>query len=233
VKGVAKPECYKRAEQALAQVALAEYGQRKPGELSGGQRQRVALARALVNKPRVLLLDEPLGALDLKLREQMQHELKNLHKQLGITFIYVTHDQTEALSMSDRVAVFNKGRIEQVDSPRNLYMQPKTSFVADFVGTSNVINSELAMQITGSNQPFSIRPEHIEIYNKQAKVIKAGGEVTDIQYQGASSKIAVMVAKQLLSLVLSNAEHDESKLPKIGEKITLCWPQSRMVMLDV
>ena len=231
VKGVAKNECISRAEDALNMVALGEYGQRKPSELSGGQRQRVALARALVNKPRVLLLDEPLGALDLKLREQMQQELKILHKQLGITFIYVTHDQTEALSMSDRVAVFNKGRIEQCDTPRNLYMQPKTSFVADFVGTSNVINSELALQITGKNQPFSIRPEHIEIYNKQAKVIKASGEVADILYQGASSKIVVTVAKQLLSLVLSNAEHEQAKLPKIGDKITLCWPQSRMVML--
>jgi putative spermidine/putrescine transport system ATP-binding protein len=232
VKGIAKPECYKRAEQALAQVALAEYGQRKPGELSGGQRQRVALARALVNKPRVLLLDEPLGALDLKLREQMQHELKNLHKQLGITFIYVTHDQTEALSMSDCVAVFNRGRIEQVDSPRNLYMQPKTSFVADFVGTSNIISGELAQQITGSNQPFSIRPEHISIDSKQASMMKITGDVVDIQYHGATSKIEVSARGQLLSAVLSNTDHDESQLPKIGQKLILAWPQSRMVMLD-
>ena len=237
VKGVAKNECIARAEAALNMVALGEYGQRKPSELSGGQRQRVALARALVNKPRVLLLDEPLGALDLKLREQMQHELKNLHKQLGITFIYVTHDQTEALSMSDRVAVFNHGRIEQVDNPRNLYTQPKTSFVADFVGTSNVINSQLALQITGKNQPFSIRPEHIEIHNNQAKVIKVNGEVTNIQYQGASSKIEVNIGLQALSqaisVVLSNTENTEAQIPKIGEKLTLCWPQSRMVMLEI
>ena len=191
VKGVAKNECISRAQDALNLVALAEYGQRKPGELSGGQRQRVALARALVNKPRVLLLDEPLGALDLKLREQMQSELKTLHKKLGITFIYVTHDQGEALSMSDRVAVFNRGKIEQVDSPRNLYMQPKTSFVADFVGTSNIIKSDLAQQITGNNQPFSIRPEHIEIFSKQKKVLKVDGEVADVQYHGATSKIEV------------------------------------------
>jgi putative spermidine/putrescine transport system ATP-binding protein len=231
VKGVAKTESYQRAEQALSQVALGEYGKRKPGELSGGQRQRVALARALVNKPRVLLLDEPLGALDLKLREQMQTELKTLHKQLGITFIYVTHDQGEALSMSDRVAVFNRGRIEQVDSPRNLYTQPKTSFVADFVGTSNIINSELAQQITGYNQPFSIRPEHIEIFEKQAKMLKISGEVADIQYHGASSKIEVISDGQRISMVLSNAEHAEAELPKIGQTITLCWPQNRMVML--
>ena len=232
VKGTAKHECISRAEAALNMVALADYGKRKPGELSGGQRQRVALARALVNKPRVLLLDEPLGALDLKLREQMQLELKTLHKQLGITFIYVTHDQTEALSMSDRVAVFNKGRIEQVDSPCNLYMQPKTSFVADFVGTSNVINRELALQITGRNQSFSIRPEHISIDSKQANGMKISGEVADIQYHGATSKIEVKVGNQLISTVLSNTEHSEMQLPKIGEKLTLSWPQSNMVMLE-
>jgi putative spermidine/putrescine transport system ATP-binding protein len=235
VKGVAKPECYKRAQQALEQVALGEYGQRKPGELSGGQRQRVALARALVNKPRVLLLDEPLGALDLKLREQMQHELKNLHKQLGITFIYVTHDQTEALSMSDRVAVFNKGRIEQVDSPRNLYMQPKTNFVADFVGTSNVINSELALQITGSNQPFSIRPEHIFFDNdaKQADTFAVNGTVTDVQYQGANSKITFDAGQQKIAFVVSSADFNEAELPKIGNTLVARWLKSNMVMLDI
>jgi putative spermidine/putrescine transport system ATP-binding protein len=237
VKGVAKTECHKLAEQALEQVALAKYGGRKPGELSGGQRQRVALARALVNKPRVLLLDEPLGALDLKLREQMQLELKTLHKKLGITFIYVTHDQSEALSMSDRVAVFNHGKIEQLDTPRNLYMQPKTSFVADFVGTSNVINSVLAHQLTGKNQPFSIRPEHInldinQLNNKQNDIIKVAGEVVDIQYHGATSKIEVSVGSQLLFIVLSNTELSEAELPKISQKLNLCWSQSRMVMLE-
>lgn len=237
VKGVAKTECYKLAEQALDQVALAEYGRRKPGELSGGQRQRVALARALVNKPRVLLLDEPLGALDLKLREQMQLELKTLHKKLGITFIYVTHDQGEALSMSDRVAVFNRGKIEQVDTPRNLYMHPKTSFVADFVGTSNVISGALAQQLTGKNQPFSIRPEHInldthQLNNKQNDMIKITGEVVDIQYHGATSKIEVNVGSQLLFMVLSNTELSEAELPKLSQKLNLCWSQSRMVILE-
>lgn len=232
VKGIAKPESYQHAKHALAQVALAEYGGRRPSELSGGQRQRVALARALVNEPRVLLLDEPLGALDLKLREQMQLELKTLHKKLGITFIYVTHDQGEALSMSDRVAVFNRGRIEQVDSPRNLYTHPKTSFVADFVGTSNVVSGDLAQQITGNSQAFSIRPEHIGINTGQADILKVNGEVADIQYHGATSKIEVAVDGQLLSMVLSNTEVSEAQLPKIGQKITLCWPRSRMVMLE-
>ena len=233
VKGVAKNECISRAEDALNLVALAEYGKRKPGELSGGQRQRVALARALVNKPRVLLLDEPLGALDLKLREQMQHELKTLHKQLGITFIYVTHDQTEALSMSDRVAVFNKGRIEQVDSPRNLYTQPKTSFVADFVGTSNVIKSDLAQQITGNNQPFSIRPEHIVFDNgaKDTNNFAVNGTVIDVQYQGANSKISLNLGQQTIALVLSNTEYSGAELPKVGNRLDVHWLKSNMVML--
>ena len=234
VKGVAKNECISCADAALNLVALGEYGKRKPGELSGGQRQRVALARALVNKPRVLLLDEPLGALDLKLREQMQHELKILHKQLGITFIYVTHDQTEALSMSDRVAVFNKGKIEQVDSPRNLYMQPKTSFVADFVGTSNVINSELAQQITNNNQPFSIRPEHIFFDNdaKQPNTFALNGTVVDVQYQGANSKISISAGQQKIALVVSSADYNQAELPKIGENLIVRWLKSNMVMLQ-
>lgn len=235
VKGIAKSECYQRAEQALELVALADYGKRKPSELSGGQRQRVALARALVNQPRVLLLDEPLGALDLKLREQMQMELKTLHKKLGITFIYVTHDQGEALSMSDRVAVFNRGKIEQIDHPRKLYTQPRTSFVADFVGTANVVSGELAQQISGSSQPFSIRPEHIIIESdiSQNYAMKVAGRVVDIQYHGATSKIEVDIGKQTLAMVISNTEHAEAQLPEISQSVTLCWPQSRMVMLEV
>ena len=233
VKGVAKNEYISRAEDALNLVALAEYGLRKPSELSGGQRQRVALARALVNKPRVLLLDEPLGALDLKLREQMQHELKTLHKQLGITFIYVTHDQTEALSMSDRVAVFNKGKIEQCETPRKLYTQPKTSFVADFVGTSNVINSELAQQITGNNQPFSIRPEHIVFDNgeKDSNTFSVNCTIVDVQFQGANSKISLNLGQQTIALVLSNTEYNEAELPKVGNRLNVLWHKSNMVML--
>lgn len=229
VKSVADAECIKRAEDALALVALAEYGQRKPSELSGGQRQRVALARALVNRPRVLLLDEPLGALDLKLREKMQMELKTLHKKLGITFIYVTHDQGEALAMSDRVAVFNRGKIEQVDTPQNLYTQPKTSFVADFVGTANVISGELAQRISGDSQPFSIRPEHITL---EAGEMKVEGVVADIQYHGATSKIEVDVGGQTLAMVISNTEQAGAQLPEIGKSLSLCWSKAHMVMLE-
>lgn len=161
VKGVDKKQRHAMAQEALEKVALGFVQQRKPSQLSGGQRQRVAIARALVNEPRVLLLDEPLGALDLKLREQMQLELKKLQQSLGITFIFVTHDQGEALSMSDRVAVFNNGRIEQVDSPRDLYMRPRTPFVAGFVGTSNVFDALMADKLCGMTGSFALRPEHI------------------------------------------------------------------------
>ena len=144
VKGVDKRTRLAKADALLSLVKLESYGGRKPGELSGGQRQRVALARALVNEPKVLLLDEPLGALDLKLREAMQDELKALQRRLGITFVFVTHDQGEALSMADTVAVFNEGRIAQIGTPAEIYDRPRTRFVADFVGSSNVLSPELA-----------------------------------------------------------------------------------------
>src|SRR5690348_4826975 len=158
-----KADRERAAEKMLDMVALAGLGGRRPSQLSGGQRQRVALARALVNQPSVLLLDEPLGALDLKLREQMQVELKAIQRKIGITFIYVTHDQGEALSMSDRVAVFNNGQIEQLASPTELYEQPKTAFVAGFVGISNMVGGALAGRLTGSPDPVSVRPEKIHL----------------------------------------------------------------------
>ena len=144
-------------------MKLSALGGRKPNQLSGGQRQRVALARALVNRPKVLLLDEPLGALDLKLREEMQVELKSIQREVGITFVFVTHDQGEALSMSNRIAVFNNGRIEQADEPRRIYEHPATTFVATFVGTSNVISAAHSRQLLGVDATHSIRPERIRI----------------------------------------------------------------------
>ncbi|BBR55490.1 MULTISPECIES: ABC transporter ATP-binding protein [Pseudomonas] len=232
VKGVAKAERYSRADEALAMVALAGYAERKPAQLSGGQRQRVALARALVNRPRVLLLDEPLGALDLKLREQMQGELKKLQRQLGITFIFVTHDQTEALSMSDRVAVFNRGRIEQVDSPRNLYMKPATTFVAEFVGTSNVIRGELAQQLTAEVSPFSIRPEHIRLAEHAAiaEDIQVSGLLHDIQYQGSATRYEVRLDNGLL-LTVSQANDRWQERPQpwqLGQRVQAHWPRAAM-----
>src|SRR5476651_803274 len=163
VKGIGKTERLNRAEEALGMVALGGYGDRKPVQLSGGQRQRVALARALVNRPRVLLLDEPLGALDLKLREQMQEELKHLQRQLGITFIFVTHDQSEALSMADRVAIFNEGKIVQAGPPSEIYDRPRSRFVADFVGSSNVMSPEFSKSHGGPDAWVSLRPEKIKV----------------------------------------------------------------------
>src|SRR5207344_749798 len=145
-----------RVADALRMVRLDGYEGRRPSQLSGGQRQRVALARALVNRPRVLLLDEPLGALDLKLRQEMQIELKTIQQEIGITFIYVTHDQEEALTMSDRLAVFNKGRIEQVGAPAEVYERPATAFVAGFVGTSNLLKGEVARAIVGEAGTFTV-----------------------------------------------------------------------------
>ncbi|MDX1370206.1 ABC transporter ATP-binding protein [Pseudomonas sp.] len=237
VKGVGKSERYARAEETLALVALGGYGARKPAQLSGGQRQRVALARALVNRPRVLLLDEPLGALDLKLREQMQGELKKLQRQLGITFIFVTHDQTEALSMSDRVAVFNKGRIEQVDSPRNLYMKPATAFVAEFVGTSNVVRGELAKRLTGQALPFSIRPEHIRFADDQAAgsgEVEVCGLLHDIQYQGAATRYEIQLENgQNLSISQANDQWQAgAPVYQTGQPVTARWARAAMIALQ-
>ena len=163
IRRVAKDERKRQAEEMLAMVALAGLGDRRPSQLSGGQRQRVALARALINRPSVLLLDEPLGALDLKLREQMQVELKAIQRDVGITFVFVTHDQVEALTMSDRIAVFNAGRIEQVGTAAEVYENPATEFVAGFVGTSNLLRGEAALKVLGLDGVFSIRPEKIRV----------------------------------------------------------------------
>ncbi len=231
VKGVAKAERYHRAEEALGMVALAGYGTRKPAQLSGGQRQRVALARALVNRPRVLLLDEPLGALDLKLREQMQVELKKLQRQLGITFIFVTHDQGEALSMSDRVAVFNKGRIEQVDTPGNLYRRPATRFVAEFVGTANVLRGDLAHRLLGESRPHSLRPEHVRFGRAGEGELEVSGTLFDVQYMGASSRYEIELDHGArLVAALPNGEREEQR-PKPGDAVTACWARSALVPL--
>ena len=175
--------------EILSTVKLIGYELRKPSELSGGQRQRVALARSLINKPKVLLLDEPLGALDLKLREQMQIELKNLQRQFQITFIYVTHDQQEAMSMSDRIAIFNEGRIEQIDTPKNIYNKPKSAFVADFIGTTSIISKKDALKFFNHPSAFSLRPEFVNIDQDHNCEFKVDAEISDIQYQGSYYKI--------------------------------------------
>ncbi len=234
VKGVGKKERRARAEEALSMVALSEYASRKPAQLSGGQRQRIALARALVNRPKVLLLDEPLGALDLKLREQMQSELKSLQRKLGITFIFVTHDQTEALSMSDRVAVFNKGRIEQMDSPRNLYNQPATAFVAEFVGTANVLAGTLAESLSRPGKSYALRPEYISVNGDDAsKDICLSGTVRDVQYQGANTRYEI----ELEGGAVINASEANSLLggdsaPQAGQQVSVSWHSAAMVELQ-
>ena len=180
----------------LALVALGGLGARRPAALSGGQRQRVALARALINQPEVLLFDEPLGALDLKLRQQMQSELKALQRKVGITFVYVTHDQEEALGMSDRLAVFNLGRIEQIGTPEQIYERPATAFVAGFVGASNIVDAATAERLVGRRQAFSLRPERIRLgldprTGDGTADHGVDGTVISVQYHGASTRIEV------------------------------------------
>ncbi len=195
IKRVPGLEREARVAEMLDLVRLSGMAGRKPSQLSGGQRQRVALARALVNRPRVLLLDEPLGALDLKLRQQMQVELKAIQQRVGITFIYVTHDQDEALTMSDRLAVFNHGRVEQAGTPAEVYEHPATDFVAGFVGVSNVVAGDAATAITGSSQSFTVRPEKIMLQEPDAAVADgwctALGRVTGVVYLGAQTRFRV------------------------------------------
>ena len=195
VKKVPKAERQARVEETLAVVRLGGFEARRPTQLSGGQRQRVALARALVNRPRVLLLDEPLAALDRKLREEMQVELKQIQERVGITFVLVTHDQSEALTMSDRIAVFNDGHVEQVGSPADVYERPATEFVADFVGTSNVLEGAAATAVLGQPTPVMIRPEKIRLVEPGSAVadgeLAAPGEVRDVLYLGADTRYRV------------------------------------------
>jgi putative spermidine/putrescine transport system ATP-binding protein len=238
VRKMGRTERHAAAREALAMVALPDHGTRTPAQLSGGQRQRVALARALINRPRILLLDEPLGALDLKLREQMQVELKVLHRKLGITFVYVTHDQSEALSMSDRIAVFNKGRIEQIATPRELYHRPQTRFVADFVGSSNVFDTALAAQVNGHARAFAVRQENLAVVPTGSSVapgkLHLQGEVLAVQFLGASLRVEVKVGEQTLSALQAESEDSAAVFNGFepGQWVTLQWDRQHMVMLD-
>jgi putative spermidine/putrescine transport system ATP-binding protein len=221
VKGVPRAERRRRAGRALAMVQLAELGHRKPVALSGGQRQRVALARAIVNEPEVLLLDEPLGALDLKLRQEMQIELKRIQQEVGITFVYVTHDQEEALTMSDRLAVFNQGRIEQVGDPVEVYEKPATEFVAGFVGTSNIVVRD--------GRQMMVRPEKI-------RLLAAGepapgdarleeGRIADVAYLGMVTRYTVDLNRggRLVAVRQNVATAAEDALEIVGETVRLVW----------
>jgi putative spermidine/putrescine transport system ATP-binding protein len=225
VKGMARAQRYAKAEEMLALVHLDAYGSRKPGQLSGGQRQRVALARALVNEPKVLLLDEPLGALDLKLREAMQDELKSLQQRLGITFVFVTHDQHEALSMADSLAVFNEGKIAQIGTPAEIYAQPKTRFVADFVGSSNVLPPALTQSLGGPAKWSSLRPETLHIDPAGA----LSGIVTSLRYLGSGHRIALTTQGQDIAAILPSG----TTLPEPGQEIRLGFsPEALHIMVD-
>ena len=229
IKGVSKIERMKRVDEMLDLVRLPGFGYRKPSQLSGGQRQRVALARALINHPKVLLLDEPLGALDLKLRQQMQVELKNIQREVGITFIFVTHDQEEALTMSDRIAVFSEGKIQQVGSPADIYEKPATPFVAGFVGTSNLLSGEVAQRITGSAQMFSIRPEKIHMGFDSARpekdMLTIDGVVRDVIYLGLFTRYLVEIegGSDLVVIEQNLKTTSMDVLSAKGQQVRLQW----------
>ena len=228
LKKVPRAETAARVEQALQMVKLGGFGQRRPGQLSGGQRQRVELARAIIAKPKVLLLDEPLGALDLKLREQMQEELKALQKALGITFIFVTHDQGEALSMADRVAVFSEGRVMQVGTPVEIYSKPKSRFVADFVGSSNVLPPDFVASVGGGRAWASLRPEAIRIAPANGQAGPLVGTVLSRSYTGASTKLGIDLNGARIHALVP-ATHD---LPSEGSRVAVSFERDALHLME-
>ena len=224
VKGMGRTARYAKAEDMLALVHLDSFGARKPAQLSGGQRQRVALARALVNEPRVLLLDEPLGALDLKLREAMQDELKSLQRRLGITFVFVTHDQSEALSMADSLAVFNAGKIAQIGTPAEIYSRPRTRFVADFVGSSNILPPAFTASLGGPSRWASLRPEAL-------RVVETGplsGDVTSLRYLGATTRVTIIAQGQEIAALLPAG----ATVPEPGSRLSLDFDPAALHVMD-
>ena len=237
VRRVPAAERRQRVAEALRMVRLEGYDGRRPGQLSGGQRQRVALARALVNRPRVLLLDEPLGALDLKLREEMQIELKAIQAQVGITFVYVTHDQEEALTMSNRLAVFNSGRIEQVGTPADVYEHPASTFVAGFVGTSNQLSGEAARAVIGRDGIFTVRPEKIRIADRSADTdadeISVDGHIQEVIYIGPDTRYLVdLEVGGTLIVTRQNLETSSMEaLETQGSPVRLIWSRRHVLSL--
>ncbi len=232
VRKVPREERARRSAEALDMVRLHEFGDRKPGQLSGGQRQRVALARALVNRPKVLLLDEPLGALDLKLRQAMQIELKEIQQTVGLTFIYVTHDQEEALTMSDRMAVFSRGRIEQVGTPSEVYERPATGFVAGFVGVSNILEGPAARAITGEEHAFTVRPEKIAMVEPDRPgdpdQCTATGHVQEVVYLGAMTRYVVALdgGGRLVVMQQNLTTSSMEALQVRGKQVRLVWSRT-------
>ena len=226
LRRVGKAERHSQAEAALAMVKLGGYGNRRPGQLSGGQRQRVALARAIVNRPKVLLLDEPLGALDLKLRESMQEELKSLQRSLGITFIFVTHDQGEALSMADRVAVFSDGKVMQVGTPEDIYNRPNSRFVADFVGSSNVLPPDFTAAITGQRAWASLRPEAIRIVTAEGAAMQ--GRVTTRSFMGSTIRLGLDLKGTVIHAVVPAAGNTAD----IGDMVGVAFAPEALYLME-
>ncbi len=229
VRKVPKAERRERAERALQMVQLHGLGARRPAQLSGGQRQRVALARAIVNEPAVLLLDEPLGALDLKLRQEMQVELKAIQRRVGITFIYVTHDQEEAMAMSDRIAVMSNGVIEQIGAPRDIYEHPLTPFVARFIGTSNIFERD--------GRRWSLRPERLTLSPEGVATpgsASATGEVIDVVYLGMTTRVVVRLdTGNDLVVVRTNDEAGEGRAGHaVGQRVVVSWRERDAVAMD-
>jgi putative spermidine/putrescine transport system ATP-binding protein len=229
VRRVPREERTSRVREALRMVRLEGFEKRRPSQLSGGQRQRVALARALINRPRVVLLDEPLGALDLKLREEMQIELKAIQQEVGITFIYVTHDQEEALTMSDRIAVFNEGRIEQIGAPAEVYERPATPFVAGFVGTSNLLRGDVARAVVGQAGTFTVRPEKIRLAKPDAAVgpdeVGAAGRIRQVVYLGPDTRyhVALDAGGELVVTQQNLATSSIDARSAEGRAVRLVW----------
>ena len=230
VKKVKKGERRDRAAKALEMVRLTGYGDRKPSQLSGGQRQRVALARAIVNRPKVLLLDEPLGALDLKLRQEMQIELKSIQREVGITFVYVTHDQEEALTMSDRLAVFNQGKIEQIGPPAEVYEHPQSEFIAGFVGVSNVIERD--------GRRYTVRPEKLNLLEDgdqpEPGARVEAGVVRDVQYVGPVTRYHVTLDRGgELQVLAQNLEEGSSDVLEVkGRRVRVAWRPEQESEID-
>lgn len=238
IRKVPKATRQKRVEEMLDLVRLPGIADRRPSQLSGGQKQRVALARALINEPRVLLLDEPLGALDLKLRQQMQVELKAIQRRVGITFVFVTHDQEEALTMSDRIAIFNHGKIEQIGSPVEVYEHPATAFVAGFVGTSNLMDESIAQAVTGERCHIAVRPEKIRLCEPRTPIPDDAycveGIITEVIYLGVNTRyIVTLNGGGEIAVLQQNLESRSiDVMAARGRDVWLMWDKAHTLRLE-
>ncbi|RZS59750.1 putative spermidine/putrescine transport system ATP-binding protein [Microcella putealis] len=237
VRKTAKDEIARRVGESLEQVRLSHVADRLPHQLSGGQRQRIALARALILRPRVLLLDEPLGALDKQLREQMQIELKQIQREVGITFVFVTHDQEEALTLSDRIAVFNEGRVEQVGTPREVYEYPQTAFVASFLGVSNLIPAELARELAGADGAISVRPERVRLAavdsTRAPDETSVVGTITETVYTGPATRYIVTTEFGLTIIAERHNDHapNDTAPYRRGDTVRVYWHREHAALV--